>query len=538
MMEGGDDMGFEVDCRRFHSILQRSITQFRLKKPIVTNYVIYHLDYIIGNFCYFEDIGMVSEYLCTDNNRFNFAFYRRMKIFIQIIRFNSEDDLRAEEVHGDIQNMVETLTVSPWREGRGGDDGGRQVVYPMTKEEWVRASKEVVFGSVSDSSIFADSPLSRDEDDQGNGKMRQMFRRFESTECPENGEDLGSPAFNPTSKVLKHFFEVLRYHFKVHPHYMIEALDSSFVSAFLGLLNFEPALELFDVLLDMKGLNMQKLAMLLKEARPVSTLIERRYYRGLQMLLLAEWVREDSDSMSSDEEDLFHDEVISAGDRLVSAFLADTSYLEYKQIYDVIEILNYSHWRPKLPVVEFVGVSPRTILYVRLVVGQLDLLMDEIFERNVHHTFIDWFFGHPDLSTLLLPLTVFFSAAIRDPVMFSALVDAGFLDRFHSTCIRYVSVDKGPRPSTESLFSCLVYLYPLLVFYLNKCNREIATSDGWIHLSVVMDPYDRMESLSYCNDEVMEGFLDDCIDESFARYVCQLVVDRMPLPSTFLKEDR
>lgn len=470
-------MAEDAESQGLHSTLLGSVTQFRLKRQAITNYVIQHLDYIIHNFCFFKDMALVAEYLCTDNSRFNFAFYHRMKTFMQIVGFRDRD----------VQDMVGALGISN----------------TLSEEDLVMESR------------------------------KRLFPEWDGSERCACDEDADVLVLNPAARVQRHFFAVLAFHFRIHPHYMIEAVDDDFVSAFLGLLNTEPALELFDVLLGFKGLNMQKLAMVLRDAHPISVLIGRRSYKALKMLLMVEWVGEDSESVSSDE-DLFLDEIVSAGETLVSAFLTEDSYLEYKQIYDVIEILNCSHRRPRLPLVEPREADARTVLYIKLVVGQLDNLMDEIFEKGIHKRFLDLFFGHPDHSVLLFPLTVFFSAAIRDSSALPALVAAGLTDMFHDACIRCLSVEKGTRPATPSIFSCLVYLHPLLTFYLRKSNNEAAFSDRWIRVSAMMEPYDRMETLRYSNDEMVEGFLDDCVDEGFARYICQLIIDEMPVPSVFL----
>lgn len=515
----------DVDQKRFHNILQRSLTQFKLKKPMITNYMIYHLDYLVTNFCYFKDIGLMSECLCTDNSRFNFAFYQKMNVFIRIIGFDSNVFPRNE---CSMDRLVDNLSIK--------DNVGNPstctigYIYPMTKGEWIRRSKDALFGLISECSNTSDT-----EDEDEKAKAREVFRNFEINEYFGNGEDLEYLVFNPTSKVLKYFFEVLAFHFRIHPHYMTEALNGDFIISFLNMLDFEPALNLFSILLGLKGLNMQKLAMLLRDAHPVSALIERRYYVALRMLLLADWIDDDSGSMSSDEEDFFHDEIMSAGEKLISIFLKEESYFEYKQIYDIVEILNCSRRCPRLKIPEFKRIDPKLILYIRLMVGQLDLLMDEIFQSKAHITFIDLFFGNPDNLALLVPLTIFLSSAIKDQSKFSVLIDIGFLDRFHDTCIKFISADNGPRPAIESIFSCLVYIYPLIIFYLAKIDKGLLDKDKWVYLSSMMDPYSRMEKLNYSNDEAIEISLGGCPSESFARYICHLVIDEMPLPSIFLE---
>ncbi|WEL39315.1 hypothetical protein PFJ87_08g01810 [Encephalitozoon hellem] len=519
---GDGSMCPDVDQKRFHNILQRSLTQFKLKKPMITNYMIHHLDYLVTNFCYFKDIALVSECLCTDNSRFNFAFYQKMNVFIRIIKFSSDGSVGDRQ---EADNPTDSLSIKSSVSSTAG------CIYPMTKEEWIRRSKDALFGLVSECTNISDT---EDEDDKA--RMKEIFRNFEINEYFGNGEDLEYLVFNPTSKVLKHFFEVLAFHFRIHPHYMTEALDRSFITSFLDTLDFEPALNLFSILLELKGLNMQKLAMLLKDARPVSSLIERKHYVALKMLLLAEWMDEDSGSMSSDEEDFFHDEIMLAGERLVSIFLREESYFEYKQIYDIIEILSCSRRCPKLKIPELKTIDSKMILYIRLMVGQLDLLMDEIFQNKIHLTLLDLFFGNPDNLALLIPLTIFLSSAIKDQSKFSILIDTGFLDRFHDTCIKFISVDNGPRPAVESIFSCLVYIYPLITFYLAKINKELLDTDKWVYLSSMMDPYSRIEKLNYSNDEAIETFLARNPSESFVRYICHLVIDEMPVPSIFLEK--
>lgn len=506
-----------VDQRRFHNILQRFLTQFKLKKPMITDYMIHHLDYIVTNFCYFRDIGVVSECLCTDNSRFNLAFYQKMNVFMRIIGFDSDGS--AGNGCSDAGACAEAHEGSVYGE----------CVYPMTKDEWIRRSKDMLFGFVSESSNTSDT-----EDEDSREKTREALRSFEVREYFGNDEESEYLVFNPTSRVLKHFFEVLSFHFRIHPHYMAEALDSRFVRMFLDLLGFEPALNLFDILLGLRGLNMQKLAILLKDTHPVTILIRKKCYVALKMLLLADWMDDDSGSMSSDEEDFFHDEVMSAGEKLVSAFLQSESYSEYKQIYDIIEVLNCSRRCPRLEIPDLRQAGPKAVLHIRLIVGQLDLLMDEIFQKGVHALLIDLFFGHPDRSALLMPLTIFLSAAIKDQSKLPLLIKAGFLDRFHDACIASVSLDKGPRPAVPCIFSYLVYIYPLITFYLARLDASLLDTDRWVHLSSMMDPYYRVEKLSYSNDEAIETFLDSCVDESFARYICHLVVDGMPVPSTFL----
>lgn len=513
----------DVDQKRFHNILQRSLTQFKLKKPMITNYMIYHLDYLVFNFCYFRDIALVSECLCTENSRFNFAFYQKMSVFIRIIDFGSNGSGGDEGNRGDLS--IEDASSRSL-------GCSSECVYPMTKEEWIRRSKDALFGSVGE---FREN-TSDTEDSDDRTKTREILRNFEISEYFGDEEDLEYFVFNSTSKVLAYFFEVLAFHFRIHPHYMTEALDGRFVNSFLGLLWFEPALNLFSILLGLKGLNMQKLAMLLKDSRPVSVLIERKCYVALKMLLLADWIGDDSGSMSSDEEDFFHDEIVSGGEKLISMFLKEESYSEFKQIYDIIEILNCSRRCPKLEVPEFKRVDSKLVLYIRLMVGQLDLLMDEIFQKEVYFTLIDLFFGNPDHIPLLISLTIFLSSAIKDQSKFSMLIDAGFLDRFHDACIKLISIDKGPRPAIESIFSCLVYIYPLVTFYLAKLNKELLDTDKWVYLSSMMGPYCKIEKLSYSNDEGIELFLNDCADESFARYICHLIVDGMPVPSVFLEK--
>ncbi|CAD26464.2 hypothetical protein [Encephalitozoon cuniculi GB-M1] len=526
MGNGDSSTSPDVDQRRFHNILQRFLTQFKLKKPMITNYMVYHLDYLVANFCYFKDIALVSECLCTENNRFNFAFYQRMNVFIRIIDFGNDtpagDECNAWGSVGGLAIGDARYRPPPCPTG---------YAYPMTKEEWIRKSKDALFGPA-----FEFSNVSDMEDEDSKAEMKEALRNFEVSEYFGSGEDEEYLVFNSRSKVLKHFFEVLGFHFRIHPHYMTEALDHRFICSFLDLLDFEPALNLFGILLGLKGLNMQKLAMLLKDAHPISVLIERKHYVALKMLLLVDWMDNESGSMSSDEEGFFHDEMMSAGEKLISVFLREESYFEYKQVYDIIEILNCSHRCPKLEIPDFKRIDSKLVLYIKLMVGQLDLLMDEIFQKKVHVTLIDLFFGNPDYSALLIPLTIFLSSAIRNQSRFSMLIDIGFLDRFHDACIRSIAVDNGPRPAVESIFSCLVYIYPLVAFYLAKVNRELLNTDKWVYLSSMMDPYHRKEKLSYSNDEAIEMFLDGCASESFARYMCHLVVDEMPVPSLFLEK--
>jgi hypothetical protein len=521
--------------RKLHNILRRSITQFKLKKPMVTNYMIQNLDYLIRSFCYFSDIGVVAEYFLTDNTRFNFAFYRKIRVFMQIIAY--DDEWKEERM----SNGSVTGCVGGDRTGEDKDDeeleqqmrgmkvtGTEGMEARDAKEKWIRESRRGLFGSETREEEVL--PRRKEAADW----TRAELRKFEEAEYFDDGVEFNATTVNTKATVLSHFFSILVYHYRAHADYLIEVLDRPLVIAILSKMDMEPALELLGVLLGLKGINMHKLAIVMRECMPITVLVRRRYYRALRMLLETDWVTGDeSESVSSDDEDPFHEEIAAAGAVLVDAFLQEESYFECKEIYDVLEILNCSSNRPRLRLIDFTHITPRAILYLKLVVGQLDLLMDEILQRNIHSVFVDLFFTHSNMSTLLVPLTLFLAQAIAKQETLLKLLETNFMERFQRTCIKYVSVDKGPRPAVDSIFGHLVYLYPQLCFYMNKYCRELLETDEWVHLSVFMDRYDDMEGLKYRNDEVIEGFLDQCVDESYIRYVCRLLVEDMPFPNIF-----
>jgi hypothetical protein len=52
-----------------------------------------------------------------------------------------------------------------------------------------------------------------------------------------------------------------------------------------------------------------------------------------------------------------------------------------------------------------------------------------------------------------------------------------------------------------------------------------------------MQYYNKIEMLTYSKDDGIENFInDECMSESFARYICHLIIDGMPIPSILLKK--
>ncbi|KAH9410892.1 hypothetical protein HK407_09g14870 [Ordospora pajunii] len=525
-MEGSEHKEWQVNQKKFHAIARNNLISFKLNRSVITNYMVQHIDYMVMNFCYFKDIATISEYLCTDNGQFNFEFHNRIGMFMKIIRYNgsnSMDDALAKSDANGIADRLYALEI----DDRG--DACNACAFPMSKDEWMLESRLHMFGVIGRDSNVCNS-------DEEMISLHESLRKFEAKENDgeENSEYL---VFNSMESVFRHFFEVLNFHFKNHPHYMVDALDVCFLKSVLHFLDFEPGLEFFGTLLKLKGFSMQKLMKVLKEARPTTVMIERRSYDALKMLLLTDWMDNDSGSVSSDDDDFMCEEINMIGERLVSALLEEDSYFEYKQIYDILEILNCSRRCPKLKPVEFTKVDVKTVLYIRLMVGQLDTVMDEIFRTDEYQAFIDMFFAHPCCSLVLTPLTVFFTTAIKDVAKFSLLIKGGFITKFHDACIEYISIDQGPRPAVHALFSYLVYMHPILSFYLSKFDKNLAQSDKWVHLSSMMEYYHRIERLKYTSDDAIESFINnECISESFARYICHLIVDEMPIPSILLKK--
>ncbi|KAM0671326.1 hypothetical protein OCOL_001778 [Ordospora colligata] len=531
-MNGSEHKEWQVNQSKFHAIARNNLIPFKLKRSVITNYMIQHIDYIMRNFCYFKDIATISEYLCTDNGQFNFEFHNRIGMFMKIIRYNGSDSMNDGLNHKNVQDIYEIDRIADDLNALKIDHQSNrcnQYVYPLSRDEWMIESQLNIFGVIDCGSNVCDA-------DEEMISLHESLRKFEARENSgdDNGEYL---AFNSVECVFRHFFEVLSFHFKNHPHYMVDALDVCFIKSVIRFLDFEPALDFFGTLLKQKGFNMQKLMRVLKEARPATMMMDMRLYEALKMLLLTDWIDNDSGSVSSDDEDFIYEEINIIGERLVTAFLEEDSYFECKQIYDILEILNCSRRCPKLKLVEFKKVDIKTVLYIRLIVGQLDIIIDDIFQTDAYRAFIDMFFEHSCCSLVLAPLAMLLITAIKDTAKLSLLIKAKFISKFHYACIDCISVDQGPKPAVHALFSHLVYIYPILSFYLNKFDKSQVQSDRWVHLCSMMEYYNKIEMLTYSNDDGIENFInEECMNESFARYICHLIIDEMPVPSILLKK--
>lgn len=495
-----------MDFKKLNTILYRFSSQFRLGNPNIVNSLVMNIDYLIVNFSYFSDLGVVLEYFLSDNPEFKQALSERFDLLFRNLKYRKdilkykvqkkkkEESTPKKKQKGIVFDNLDEVSknkVMLWRGVLGG------LTLKKFYSSWIRSP-------VEDGSEFNAFTLN-EERDVYESLFRIFLHHYDLFSCVQMGpEDL--------EKILRH-------------------------------LEMDSAQDLVRRLLCRKSNStIFHTLRLFESARACEYLLGHgKYYELLQYLETAIQVSP-TESQSSDEEESLWDEITSLKERLVQLFHKEKNYFVWNPIYRILEILLKrgvdvcvsEHVNEHAVDVNHVNKVPSDSLedalkslslhsslkykfYIRLLC--LSPSFEGIFRTGFHLHLIRLFFDNPNDSFYASSIYKFFKKSIGQyREEFKA---AGFFESLEKVILKNVAAFYEGRPRTEAIFPFCVYLSSEDHLTSHHLASRIALAD----------------SLSYYDLEKIDSYLEDCISDVLVRYVCNVVVDRMPVLSAYLSKD-
>ncbi len=452
-----------MDFKKLNTILYRFSSQFKLGNPNIVNSLVMNIDYLLVNFSYFSDLGVILEYFLSDNEEFRQALGERFDLLFRHLKYRK--DVRMYNVQ-----KKETPRGTPKKNSKG-------IVLDEVSKNKVMLWRGVLGGLT--------------------------LKKFYSSWIrgpEEKEEEFNAFALNEEVDVYESLFKIFLCHFDFFLQVQMAPDD---LEKILRHLEMDSAQALVRRLLCRKtNPTIFHTLRLFESVKACEYLLDHsKYYELLQYLETAIQVSP-TESQSSEEEESLWGEMETLKGRLFRLFLEEENYFVWNPIYKILEILAkrgvYVDGHPPL-----VGLKEK--FYIRL--------LSFSDQPTTSERLIRLFFDNPDDS--------FYAVALFRIFKKSKGLGDSFYTPLNSTILRNVAVSYEGRPKTDAIFPFCVYL----------SSDEYQTVHHLASRVVLGD------SLSYYDLEKIDSYLEDCVSDVLVRYVCNVVVDRMPVLSAYLSRD-
>lgn len=416
----------EHDYAKMLNFMRKSLKFFKIGNPHITKPFIDNIDFIIINFPYFLDIDMVADYLLTDNQEFNYAFYSKIRLFLNIINYNNTD-IKSTSVNNKI---IDNLTA---RRGLRNfytvDINQHNNIYNQN------TSKSIDFDYLNIECI--NNKLNLWNNALGRSTKEKLYKWLNN--------DPNISTLNHQDIVLKLFFEILLYHFD---HIKIFLKDTTAIE------NFLDKLDINDIII--KKIFEYDKSIFNSIPNLINILLNNNKLDFLEEIT--------SYNIYFVKKENFN--------KIMYRFLSSTEYLDYKILYDIICKL-IKCYKIKIPVYnnlisengKFTVKDIKRKLYLSLICYNCDMIMDEIFEISLHLYLIDLFFS--DMQFFHLCIFNFIRGLIiKNKINLVKILDKKYKDGINQFY--------NKKPNLENVFSYVILFYKCRFRRLEQlCYKDI-----------------------------------------------------------------
>ncbi|EQB61074.1 hypothetical protein NAPIS_ORF01363 [Vairimorpha apis BRL 01] len=410
---------FEHDYTKMLNFMRKSLNFFKLSNPHITKPFIDSIDFIIINFPYFLDINMVADYLLTDNQEFNYVFYSKIRIFLNIINYNDMDISTTNDNNKIISSLSSKKTFTN--------------SFTLDSKKVSNVNNNIINNQFTSKSIDSNYLNVKCINNKLNLWNNILGRSTKEKLYKWLNNDLNICTINNKDIVLKLFFKILVYHFD---EIKINFKNNTIIEKLLNKLHIDDILvkKIFDY--DKSIFNNVK--------NIVYMLLENNKFDILEDIIKFN----------------IYNIKIEDIKNLVYRFLASTNYLDYKILYNIIyKILKCL--KIKIPIFKNLLIENGKFL----ICYNNDLNLEEIWEPPLHSFLVDLFFN--DIQFFHLCAFNF----IRTCILKRKLNIIKILDKKYKEGLsQYYS----KKPNIENIFSYVLLFYKCRLRRLEQlCYKDI-----------------------------------------------------------------